>query len=169
MTRRDGQQMHVLVIEDDEFKARRISLVVRDIAKDCILQVEKSVNAGLSALMTKRPDLLLLDMSLTTFNVGPQESGGRPQNFGGIEVLEQMERLDVQVPVIIITQFESFRRGDREIGLADLRVELNERYAGFFKGLIFYNSAEGRWERDLSRIMARDKKGSRRGKDLGSR
>lgn len=161
--------MKVLLIEDDEFKAKRIALAMSDIWPDCDLHTERSVNSGLSALAANPPKLLLLDMSLTTFNIGPQESGGRPQNFGGIEVLEQMERLNIRVPVLVITQFESFRRGDREVRLGVLREELKERYPGVFAGLIYYNSAEGRWERDLRRILARSARGKRRDKGTNSR
>ncbi len=141
--------MNVLIIEDDEFKQRRIAQVVRESYPKVQLELERSVNSGLSRIVTDRPDLILLDMSLTTFDVGPGEPGGRPQNFGGIEILRQMERLEINIPVIVITQHERFASGSREVHLSAVQKELKERHEQVFKGLVYYNSAAGGWERNL--------------------
>ena len=147
--------MTVLIIEDDEFKQRRIAQVVRDFRPQTRIVLEKSVNAGLSGLSRERPDLILLDMSLTTFDVGPGEPGGRPQNFGGMEILRQMERLEILIPVVVITQHERFAKGSQEVLLSALHRELKERHGSVFKALIYYNSAAGGWEKML-RAQLRD-------------
>jgi CheY-like chemotaxis protein len=141
--------MKVLIVEDDEFKQRRIAQVVRESRPEAELRLERSVNSGLSRIVEDRPDLILLDMSLTTFDVGPGEPGGRPQNFGGIEILRQMERLEIDIPVIVITQHERFASGSQEVHLSAVHNELKERHEQVFKGLIYYNSAAGSWERLL--------------------
>jgi CheY-like chemotaxis protein len=139
----------VLIIEDDEFKQRRIAQVVGGIRPDATVILERSVNAGLNGIKNEQPDLILLDMSLTTFDVGPGEPGGRPQNFGGMEILRQMERLELTIPVVVITQHERFAKGKQEVHLTALHRELAERHGQVFKGLIYYNSAKGGWERPL--------------------
>ena len=141
--------MKVLIIEDDEFKQRRIAQVVRGIRPEATVILERSVNAGLNGIKDQQPELILLDMSLTTFDVGPGEPGGRPQNFGGIEILRQMERLEIIIPVVVITQHERFAKGSQEVHLSALHRELTERHGQVFKGLIYYNSAAGGWERPL--------------------
>ena len=113
------------------------------------MRLERSVNSGLTGIVAYVPDLILLDMSLTTFDVGPSESGGRPQNFGGIEVLRQMDRLSIVIPVIVITQHERFARGSQEVHLSAVYNELKEQHGQVFTGLIYYNSAGGGWEKDL--------------------
>lgn len=145
--------MQVLLIEDDDFKARRITQALITIYPTADLRTERSVNAGLIALAKEHPQLLLLDMSLSTFSIGPTEGGGRPQNFGGLDVMEQMDRLGLVTPVIVITQFNSFKRDDKEISLEKLEDELKQRYPVYFKALIFYNSRESRWERQLRKIL----------------
>ena len=141
--------MKVLIIEDDEFKQRRIAQAVRDYRPDIDVVLERSVNSGLNGITAHHPDLILLDMSLTTFDVGPGEPGGRPQNFGGIEILRQMERLELVIPVIVITQHERFATGTKEVHLGALHKELKEEHGQVFKGLIYYNSAAGGWEKNL--------------------
>jgi CheY-like chemotaxis protein len=141
--------MKILIVEDDEFKQRRIAQVVRDCLPDSELCLERSVNSGLNGILGQRPDLILLDMSLTTFDVGPGEPGGRPQNFGGMEILRQMDRLGIIVPVIVITQHERFAKGSQEVHLSAVHSELKEEHGQVFKGLIYYNSAAGNWEKVL--------------------
>lgn len=145
--------LKVLIIEDDEFKQRRLAQAVKSYDYAWELFLERSVNAGLSAIEDKHPDLILLDMSLTTFDVGPAESGGRPQNFGGLEVLRQMDRLEICIPVIVITQHERFARGSQEVLLSTIRTELEEQHDRVFKGLVYYNSATGNWEKQLRGLI----------------
>jgi len=139
----------VLIVEDDEFKQRRIAQLVRDVRPEARLVLERSVNSGLNGIRNEHPDLILLDMSLTTFDIGPGEPGGRPQNFGGMEILRQMERLEIAIPVVVITQHERFARGSQEVHLSALHRELTERHGQIFRALIYYNSAAGGWEKPL--------------------
>jgi DNA-binding NarL/FixJ family response regulator len=145
--------MNVLIIEDDEFKQRRITQAVLLSHPDAIVSVGRSVNSGLACILETHPDVVLLDMSLTTFDIGPGEPGGRPQNFGGMEILRQMDRLQIVVPVIVITQHERFATGSREVHLSALHRELTEQHSTVFKGLIYYNSARGDWQRLLRQLL----------------
>jgi len=146
--------MKVLIIEDDEFKQRRIAQVVRELDEGAELGMERSVNSGLRKIVDDTPELILLDMSLTTFDVGPNEPGGRPQNFGGLEVLRQMDRLGITVPVVVITQHERFARGSTEVHLSTILQELQQEHSQLFRGLVYYNSAIGGWEAELKRCIA---------------
>lgn len=123
--------------------------MARDTVPEARIVLERAVNSGLSRIEKERPDLILLDMSLTTFAVGPGEPGGRPQNFGGIEILRQMQRKGIVVPVIVITQHERFAKGSQEVHLSTVRRELTEQHSSVFRGLIYYNSAVGDWEKFL--------------------
>ena len=146
--------MKILIIEDDEFKQKRLAQAVRQLLPDAQLLTERSVNSGLKGIVDQRPDLILLDMSLTTFDVGPSEPGGRPQNFGGIEVLRQMDRLEIVIPVIVITQHEKFATSNQEeVHLSALQNELKEDFEAVFNGLIYYNSAAGSWEKNLRTLI----------------
>ena len=145
--------MRILIIEDDEFKQKRLEQVVREFQPDAEVLVERSVNSGLKGIFGCNPDLILLDMSLTTFDVGPSEAGGRPQNFGGIEILRQMDRRDIKKPVIVITQHEKFATANQEIHLSTVYKELRLLYGDVFCGLIYYNSATGNWEKNLKLLI----------------
>lgn len=140
----------ILLIEDDAFKAKRISTFVSGRFEQVAVAVERSVSSGLSSITTSRPDILLLDMSLSTYDVGPREAGGRPQNFGGLTVLEHLVRRRIYVPTIVVTQFPGFKREDgAEVSLDALRSELNTKFPQLFKALLWYSSSDKKWELEL--------------------
>ena len=55
---------------------------------------------------------------------GPDEPGGQTHIFGGQESLRQMDRFDIVLPVIVVTQFEAFV-APNTILLADLIASLS--------------------------------------------
>ena len=143
----------ILIIEDDEFKGKRIAQAIQEICPEATIVLERAVNSGLKAIVERRPALILLDMSLTTFDIGPDEPGGRPQNFGGMEVLRQMDRLNVAIPTIVITQHERFASAGEEVNLASLKKELVEEHAKVYRGLVYYNTARGGWREELISLV----------------
>lgn len=146
--------MNVLLIEDDDFKARKIKQVVDSHRAVTSLQIARSVNSGLASLAQEMPDLLLLDMSLTTFDLGPDEGGGRPRNFGGIEIFEELSRIQAEVPVIVITQFETFTKDNQIINIADIRKGLKRNFAQIFKAIIYYD-VNGAWKGRLDVLLSK--------------
>ena len=149
--------MVLLLIEDDAFKASRVRSFLGQRFPGCSVIIERSVSAGLERLIAKpMPDVVLLDMSLSTFDVGPRETGGRPQNFGGIAILEHMARRNIDLPVVLITQFPVFPKNGRDVSLdEEFRADLESRFPTSFKGLIYYNSRETDWERSLEEFLKR--------------
>lgn len=144
----------VLLVEDDAFKAKRISDFVRSRYKDATMCVERSVSSGLSSIVDSKPTIMLLDMSLSTYDVGPHEAGGRPQNFGGLTVFEHMVRRKISIPTIVITQFPGFKRDDgAEVSLDALRSELHLKFPNTFKALLWYSSGDRKWEAELEYWM----------------
>ena len=137
----------ILLIEDDTFKARRIAAFLKDNYPAVHLRVDRSVSSGLISVTRDPPELLILDMSLSTYDVGPQDHGGRPQNFGGITVLDHLVRRSIILPVVIITQFPGFKRDDgASVSLDAVRKELSEKFPTLFRALLFYSPGDRNWE-----------------------
>ena len=95
-----------MLVEDEAPKREHIQRFLDAVGFAIELVFARSVNSALDKLESEKPDLLLLDMSLPTFDIGERESGGRPQGFGGTEVLRQMEMLGLSCPTIVITGYE---------------------------------------------------------------
>lgn len=147
--------VRVLLIEDDAFKAKRITSFLHDAFPSFHVTNERSVSSGLTSLVEAPPQLLLLDMSLSTYDVGPKDAGGRPQNFGGITIFEHMARRRIDAPVIVITQFPGFKRDDgAPVSLNALREELTSRFPALFRALLSYSAGDRQWEDELAKCIA---------------
>src|SRR5258706_4567715 len=145
--------MYLLLVEDEDPKRRHIATYLKEIVPDAELGVARSVRSALDCLDARVPDVIQLDMSLPTFDVGPSEGGGRPQGFGGVELMRNMELDAVICPVIIITGYDAFTKAGGQVGLDVLNAELTNNHPESFRGMIHYNSAYGDWQQRLKELL----------------
>ncbi|MCG8669282.1 MAG: response regulator [Pseudomonadales bacterium] len=145
---------NVLIVEDEEPKFVHIRRHIENLVGNCTIHHMKSVNSAIRYLENKLPDLLILDMSLPTFDITEEESGGRPQGFGGIEVLREMKIENWGCPTIVITGYSAFQRDDaNRVSLDDLSKELLEEFPEFLRGVLHFNSSFSEWKTELQSII----------------
>lgn len=147
--------MKILVIEDDNNKMERIVSEILDIRKDARLTEARSYQSGLRHLMSDTFDFLLLDMSLPTFDISPEEDGFQVDPFSGRNILEEMSRKKISVPTAVITMFETFGEGSDLMTLEELNKDLANRYPSIYKGAIYYNSSEINWKDTLKSLIGK--------------
>jgi len=148
------RSLHLLLVEDEAPKRGHIERLVRGVLPNARLSAARSVNSALDILESGNIDFLLLDMSLPTFDIGDRESGGRPQGFGGIEVLRHMTMAGITCPTLIITGYEGFKReSGATVDLAQLRSELDEEFTHMVQGVLHYNSTYDEWEHTLREAL----------------
>jgi len=144
----------VLLVEDEDPKRQHIIQFLNGCGLPLQIQIAKSVNSALDLLTEPLPDLLLLDMSLPTFDVGDGESGGRPQGFGGIEVLRHLSFSELTCPTLVITGYEAFpREAGQPVDLTQLREDLEKEFPDTFKGVLHYNSTLDEWKIALKSML----------------
>lgn len=138
--------MKVLLVEDEDPKREAVlSHIVREFP-DFDVEIASSVRSALAKLKTNRFELLLLDMSLPTFDIEPGEPGGRPQGFGGYEVLRHLEMAEIGLPTLVITAYEAFPSSNgAPVGLDALKKDLSRDFPTLFRGLIQFDPIAGEW------------------------
>jgi CheY-like chemotaxis protein len=137
--------MKVLLVEDDEDKREQLILFINE-KIECDLVEVRSFQSALKAIKEDKFDLILLDMTMPTFNITPIESGGRSQPFGGKMLLYEMQRRRIVTKVIVVTQFDIFGKGEEEITLKDLNAQLSETFKGTYLGSIQYSINYTGWK-----------------------
>lgn len=142
--------MKVLLIEDDDYKARQIVEFVNTLGYE--VEVKKAYNSGMMALTNNQYDLVLLDMTIPSFELSPEHPTSRIRKYGGRDILSEMERCEIVVPTIIITQYKVFDDGEKSLEI--LNEELAEEYSQIYKGLIYYNSSIVDWQGKLQNIVS---------------
>lgn len=107
------------------------------------------MKSAIARLGEAKFDLLLLDMSLPTFDIAAGEGGGRPQGSGGMEILREFERIEVLPRVIVVTQYADFSIDGNWYLLSELENELQLEHGEFFIGLVEFDNTKSDWKRAL--------------------
>lgn len=146
--------MQILIAEDDEPKLMKLRSFLQKEFSGSTIEAAKSVTSTLASIRVRKPDVLILDMSLPTFEIALGERGGRPQDYGGLAVMEFMEFEDLLAPVVMVTQYEAFP-GDNGANrtLEEIAAEASDNHPSMFKGLIYYSSVENTWEEQLKKAI----------------
>ncbi|KJS01331.1 MAG: hypothetical protein VR65_09270 [Desulfobulbaceae bacterium BRH_c16a] len=141
--------MKILLIEDDQNKIKQLTEHLEKHIDNISIIVRKSYQSGFKEVLTVQYDVILLDMSMPTYEISPIEHGGRPRPFAGKDILRQMQRKSINTPVIIVTQFEKFGDGLNSISLAELSSELNLKYPEIYKATVYYNPSFNNWKKEI--------------------
>lgn len=146
---------HILIVEDEAPKRKHLTDMLVILAPQARVSTARSVNSALDLLESDPVHLLVLDMSLPTFDVGEREKGGRPQGFGGTEVLRHMAMADIICPTVVITGYEGFKReAGGTVDLAQLRYELIKEFPETLRAVLYYNSTFDEWKTALAMTLA---------------
>lgn len=147
--------MRILIIEDDENKRVQLSQHLSEIIPNEAVFLERSLQSGIRKIRSEKFDLIILDMTLPTYDVSPDEPGDDTHIFGGREFLSQMERFDIETPVIVFTQFEVFGKPPNEMRLEDLDRELADEYSRTYTGAVYYHAAINSWKEELNKKLSK--------------
>src|SRR5437762_9859016 len=100
--------MKILLVEDEETKRRQVMDLISQKFSEFGIDEAKSLNSGLRKIAGGAYDLVILDMTMPTFDITLDEDGGRPQAYGGRELLRHMAQRGIKTPVVLLTQFDRF-------------------------------------------------------------
>lgn len=148
--------MRLLLVEDERTKGEKIISCLMDKFPEIDISLARSVRSALKKLDQIPYDLVVLDMSLPTFDISEDEHGGRPQGFGGVEVMRDMINYEIITPVIVVTAYEYFSADSnedlahgKESTLMELKEELGDEFPGIFIELIKYDTFSDEWQAQL--------------------
>ncbi|MFS2160436.1 response regulator transcription factor [Pseudomonas sp. Pseusp122] len=141
--------MKILIVEDDENKRSQLNSFIESNYPDFVVLNAYSIQKGLDYVFDEGVDLIVLDMTLPTYDVTPDEPGGGTNIFGGCDFLSQLARFDIKTPAIVVTQFEIFGSGPKTMTLEGLRALLEEEHFENCRGLIYYNASSETWMGEL--------------------
>jgi CheY-like chemotaxis protein len=145
--------MRILIVEDDDNKRSQLFQFIKELLPGSEVAYARSLQSGLRWIRSNNADLILLDMTLPTFDVGPGEAGGRTHPFGGREFLREMRRFKIDTPVVVVTQFETFGSGPGMTTLDALDEELAREHSSVYIGSVYYHAAVESWKDRLQELV----------------
>lgn len=143
----------ILIIEDDFKKKEDIKNFLYSDLKIEDVTIKESYQSGLRELIKNNFDLLLLDMSIPTWDKSINEPGGNFEKFGGYKILKEITRKKKPVDTILITMFDDFGKSDSSITLTELNNLLESEFPDIYKGAVYYNTREENWKENLANLI----------------
>ncbi|MFO7844253.1 MAG: response regulator [Bacteroidales bacterium] len=141
---------NIILIEDDFKKKEDIRNFLSSELQINNIVIKESYQSGLRALIKNKYDLLLLDMSIPTWDKSIDEPGGNFEKFGGYKILKEITRKKKPIKTILITMFDDFGESDTSITLSQLDNLLKTEFPDIYIGAVYYNIREEKWKADLS-------------------
>jgi CheY-like chemotaxis protein len=146
--------MDVLLVEDDEFKASDVAKVLAETVPDANLQRAMSVTTALKAINRSAYSLIVLDMSLPTFDLSGPGGGGSPQGQGGLEVLRLARRLGNPSPFVIMTQYPDIEIDRRDVPLSMASRTLRDHFRLDIRACLLYEFDGDAWRAPFRECVA---------------
>jgi len=148
-----GLGMRILLIEDNPLKREKISEFI-DTFDEVQLSEAASYNSGMNYLLAESFDLLILDMSMPTFDRTDASHGGRFRAVGGKEIAIRLSKLDRLVPFVVVSGYKDFSVGSQSLSIEQIDDSL--RHIGSkYLGCIIFEAADSVWKEQLTEIIGR--------------
>lgn len=137
----------ILLIEDLPDKAKAIIDVIRYHFPNLEIDQRTSYHTAIETVLRHYDDysLVLLDMTMSTYDENEDETGGEPEVVAGKRILERMFMRDIPLKVKVVTMYESFD-GQR---IRDLDKELKKVSPDNYDGYIFFSFDKNEWKQEL--------------------
>jgi CheY-like chemotaxis protein len=145
--------MKILVIEDNYLKREKIISYLNGRGIHGISEAA-SYNSGLTAAYENKFDLLIVDMSMPTFDRNESTQGGRFRALAGKEIVSKLSRSGILPPFVIVTGYKDFSVESQSLSIDqihDLLSTLGEAYMG----CIVFESSDNLWQEKLSLTLGK--------------
>ena len=137
----------ILLIEDVFDKSEKIKKCVNVAFPDVNISERSSYHSALKEIFENYQEysLILLDMSMSTYDQNVEEFGGVPEAMAGKRILEGMFLREIPTKVIVVTMYENFG-GE---GIKQLDKEFKSDYEDNYMGYVFFSFNKSDWQKQI--------------------
>lgn len=142
----------ILIVEDNHLKLEKLKDFLKEEFIGVELQERTSYNSASKeiALNHDKFDLILLDMSMQTYDISIEESGGEPEPLAGKNILKQIYLREIPTKVLVVTMYENYVDGTK---ITQLNNELKHDYPDNYCGFIFFSHNNLEWATELKKAI----------------
>lgn len=149
------KNLKILIADDDKEKIQEIENCILDIIHSSKIEYNISFEYSYSIRSTSIKisknsyNLLILDMSMPSFDQINSGLTDAPKALAGKEIMMKMRHKKINTPVIIVTQFDVFGRHNSVINLDNLMTEIKQEFIELYSGHAFYDPQSTQWKTSL--------------------
>lgn len=142
----------ILIVEDNQKKLEKLRSFLNEEFVDIDIVEKMSYNSATKEIVLNynNYNLILLDMSMQTYDISDDESGGEPEPLAGKNILKQIYLRNIPTKVIVVTMYENFVDGTR---IKQLNEELTEDFSDNYCGYIFFSHTNLEWSKKLKELI----------------
>lgn len=143
--------MKILLVEDYAVKAEYVKRFIQKEFPGFEIVHKESYNSASREIFTNHHqyDFILLDMTMSTFDVSIDEDGGNPEPIAGCNILDGMFLRGITTKVIVVTMYRSFD----DLSLSDLHNNLLEQYPENYIGHVSFAIDRTDWQKELKNLV----------------
>lgn len=146
---------NVIIVEDNIQKKQKVLDFIKSVNSLRVIEIASSYTSGCQVIdkFGNDADLILLDISLPTYDINNSSPGGNFRPFAGREIARKIIRRKMNVKIIFITQYNSFSENSKSYNFQELRDELIKDCKENFLGMIQFDSTKENWKVDLTKLI----------------
>jgi len=148
--------MNILIIEDDDLKFGMVSDFLKSVIKLANVVRASSYQAGIESLVSGEFNIVVLDMTLPVSDLISSPVGTDFLTFGGELVLRECARRKVKTRIMVVTQYNTFVRDNKEVSFDELRDEIIHKYADLVLGCVRLERATDNWKSEIQKILVNE-------------
>lgn len=141
--------MKIIMIEDNEHKRKKLKDFILSFDVEIVIEEASSYTTGLDKCLNNSYDLLILDMTMPTYDKSSTESGGRFRTYGGKDIVRKLKRKNKNIPFIIVSQYPKFNENSKTLSLQELGNMLESYVPTYYLATIFYDTSSSNWKKTL--------------------
>lgn len=143
--------MKILIIEDNLLKREKVvDYLQREHEADIVEAA--SYNSGLVAAELGGYDLMVLDMSMPTFDRSENTQGGRFRSLAGKDIAAKLNKSGRLTPFVVLTGYKDFSFNSQNLSIEQIH-DLLCTFGAPYKGCVLFNSAEILWQEQLTNVI----------------
>lgn len=148
-----NKTIDILIADDDNDKTNDLVRVIKKELDVGRIDFSISYNSTAKKLKNNNYDLVLLDMSMPTFDPKSIKSKPTLKALAGKDIMVKLKYRGISVPVIVVTQFDIFGRHSDAVGIEHLISDLKNDFPDNFIGCVYYNTQSNLWEKELINMI----------------
>lgn len=145
--------LRILLVEDNPYKQSRIMEVLRSSPRDVEIATAMSFTSARQAIERSDYKMIVLDVSLPTYDRTATESGGKLRILGGREIARQLSREDISTQIVFLTQYSSFSDKGTSYTFESLSEQLARDCGNNFAGMFFFDPSSLLWKESLQSLI----------------
>ena len=145
--------MNLLLVEDDEYKRAALAAFIRRTKPSANVTEARSFHSALLAMQDAKFDRIILDMSLPSYDNERLSRAGRPQAYGGWDLLGYLSYHERGIPTLVVTQFDRFGEGESALTFDQLNESLRKEFQPAYHGAVFYSVDDDAWQSAVARFL----------------